>query len=362
MTSTSDFLELDFLAVETAKSGDAICLRYSIDGESTVHVVDGGFTDMGEKIVDHLTAHYCNPVHIEHVVLTHPDGDHALGLKYVLENCSVGNLWMNRPWLYADEIISEFTTYNSVDALKSKLKKVYCHTAALEQIADDAAIPVREAFQGAQIGIFHVLAPSRERYLKLVVESDKTPVSVVVEETLAEKIARAGAAIAKAAGKLINALWGEEVFSTEPTSSENEMSIVQFANFEGTTFLLTGDAGRDALTEVVEYAPTAGIGLPGIKKFQVPHHGSRRNVSSELLDALLGPKVTQTSSRTFEAYISSAKADPDHPRNSVVRSMYHRGGDVFATEGRSLVTGVRRKKRDGWTTASATPYPEEQEE
>lgn len=362
MASNSDFIELDFLAVETAKSGDAICVRYSIDGETIVHVVDGGFTDMGQKIADHLKDCYGNPAHIEHVVLTHPDGDHALGLKHILENYSVGNLWMNRPWLYAEELISQFTTYNSVEALKSKLKKIYCHTAALEELADDAAIPIRETFQGTQIGIFHVMAPARERYLQLVVQSEKTPEGVTAEETLAEKISRAGAAIAKAAAKLVNAIWGDEVFSTEPTSSENEMSIVQYAKFDGTTFLLTGDAGREALAEVIDYAPVAGLALPGIDKFQVPHHGSRRNVSSELLDSLLGPKVSETSPRTSQAYISSAKADPDHPRKSVIRAMYHRGADVFATEGRSLATGVNRPARNGWGKADATPYPTDQEE
>lgn len=362
MSSTSDFIEVDFLAVETAKSGDAICVRYSIDGEETIHIVDGGFTDMGETIAEHLRAHYGNPAYIEHVVLTHPDGDHALGLKYILDNFTIGTLWMNRPWIYADELIGQFPTYNSVDALKSKLKKIYCHSAALEEIAEESGVPIQEVFQGAQIGIFSVLAPSRGRYLQLVVQSEKTPEGVIAEKTIAEKLSDAGTAIAKAVAKLVNAVWGDEVFSTEDTSSENEMSVVQFTNFGGTTFMLTGDAGRAALTEVIEYAPSAGLALPGIQRFQVPHHGSRRNVSSELLDALLGPKVAESRARTFLGFISSAKADPDHPRKSVIRAIYHRGGDVYATEGQSVVTGVNRPNRTGYSSAAAIPYPTEQEE
>ena len=39
----SDFYEIDFLDVETAKSGDAIALRYGINGVTQVHVVDADF-------------------------------------------------------------------------------------------------------------------------------------------------------------------------------------------------------------------------------------------------------------------------------------------------------------------------------
>jgi hypothetical protein len=37
----ADFIELDFLGVETDRSGDAITLRYSVNGKTSVHVVDG---------------------------------------------------------------------------------------------------------------------------------------------------------------------------------------------------------------------------------------------------------------------------------------------------------------------------------
>lgn len=35
----ADYFEIDFLGVETAKSGDAITLRYSVNGNAGVHVV-----------------------------------------------------------------------------------------------------------------------------------------------------------------------------------------------------------------------------------------------------------------------------------------------------------------------------------
>lgn len=42
------------------------------------------------------------------LVLSHADNDHACGLVGVLEKSDVKNLWMNRPWLYAPQIIDQF--------------------------------------------------------------------------------------------------------------------------------------------------------------------------------------------------------------------------------------------------------------
>ena len=38
----ADNFDIDFLGVETAKSGNAIMLRYLVNGIKGVHVVDGG--------------------------------------------------------------------------------------------------------------------------------------------------------------------------------------------------------------------------------------------------------------------------------------------------------------------------------
>ena len=54
----ADYFEIDFLGVETAKSGDAITLRYSVNGTEGVHVVDGGYLDTGDQIVEHLKTYY----------------------------------------------------------------------------------------------------------------------------------------------------------------------------------------------------------------------------------------------------------------------------------------------------------------
>lgn len=362
----SDFFEIDFLDVESDKSGDAIPLRYQIDDTAYIHVVDGGFQDTGQKVVDHIKKYYDNPTYIDHVVVSHPDGDHAGGLRTVLETFEVGHLWMLRPWVYADEIIDRFSRFSSVENLKKRLKEIYPNIAALEEIADEKGIPIYEPFQGETIGAFTVLAPTKERYLDLIVQSERTPESS--EE--AQKAAAEGfkAFFEKAAAKavtLLKAAWGAEVFSPEETSAENEMSVIQYANLCGKRILLTADAGRGGLAEAADYAPDIGITLPGIDRFQVPHHGSRRNVSTETLDRWLGPRLPsmpQKGEERFTAIISSAKKDEDHPRKAVVRACIHRGAKVVTTEGVSIRTSHNAPERQGWTAATPVEYPEEQEE
>ncbi len=363
----ADFFEIDFLDVEAKKSGDAITIRYEISNVQYVHVVDGGYLETGDKVLQHIEKYYENPEKIDHVVSTHPDGDHAAGLRKVLENREVKNLWMNRPWLYVDEIIDRFARFTNKDNLVKALKEAYPNTAALEKIAEEKGIPIHEAFQGAKIGAFTVMAPTRARYLNKIVESEKTGQIAKVEEawqqgkSLADIIYET---VAKAAN-LIRAAWGAETFPVEGTSAENEMSVVQYALLCGKTILLTADTGREGLQEVVNYAPSVGLTLPGINRFQVPHHGSRRNVSTELLDKILGEKLPhkpETDGTKFTAIISSAKLDGDHPRNAVVRAMHHRGAKVLSTEGRGIRTMQGAPDREGWSAAKGLPYPDEQED
>lgn len=353
----ADFIEIDFLGVETSKSGDAITLRYSVGGVTNIHVVDGGYVDTGDQIVKHLQEFY-GTTHVDHVVLTHPDQDHANGLRKVLEQCTVGQLWMNRPWLYAEELIDRFETYNSIDALRSKLRSVYSATAALEDIAIEKNIPISSPMQGATIGAFTVLAPTKGRYLDLVVESEKTP-QVATEGLIADAVGGFAKAF-KFAANLIKSLWGQEYFPADGTSSENEMSVVQYTQINGNRVLLTGDVGRDGLTEAADYSPYAGLALPGIWAFQVPHHGGRHNVNTEVLDRWLGERLPSLPAATsWNAICSSAKADEDHPRKSVIRAMLHRGAHFSATEGRTIniSSGISR----GWSPIPQATYPDEQE-
>ena len=363
----ADYFEVDFLEVHTSKSGDAIGIRYELRGGTYIHVVDGGYLATGEKIVDHINEYYGRPSFINHVVVTHPDQDHAEGLQAVLETFKVGALWMLLPWNYVDELIDRFDRYTNPDNLKRKLREAYPYLVELEAIAKRKGVPIFEPTQGAQIGAFTVLSPSRPRYLDLIVTSAKTP-KQAVQDSMLTQVGRTLVEAARMAKAFVWASWGEETFPEEGTSNENEMSVIQFARLCGETIVLTADAGRDGLKEAADYAPYVDLALPGgVNRFQIPHHGGRHNVSTEILDLWFGKRLKSRpapGSGAFSAIVSAAKDDELHPRKVVVRAFIHRGATLVSTDDGSGAkrTSFNAPYRAGWSAAIPVDYPEETEE
>ena len=350
----TDFIEIDFVEAGDSGSGDAIAIRRRSQGADWIYIVDGGYTADGEKLREHLRVHYDNPSYIDHVVLTHPDTDHASGLETVLCNCQVGCLWMNRPWLHVDELKPEFKYYQDRERLIARLKRDFPKVAELDEIANERGIEIRDAFLGDKIGEFTVLSPSKPTYLKLIVESDKTP------KPASKTMARMEESVSVAQ-------WGEENLKGdyEGTSAENESSIVQFADICGKTLLLTGDAGVRALTEAYYAAISLGIVPPHVLDwFQVPHHGSRRNLSTEVLDIWLGERLPfqQEENSRLHAIVSANQEDQEHPKKATVRALIHRGWRVVQTAGTLRVNSVGAPTRPGWVPATPFVYPTEQED
>jgi hypothetical protein len=55
---------------------------------------------------------------------------------------------MNRPWLYAQEVIDKFHANYMVQGLTAKMRELHPYLVEMEQIAYQKKIPVRDAFQG----------------------------------------------------------------------------------------------------------------------------------------------------------------------------------------------------------------------
>ena len=347
----ADFIELDFIEAGDKGSGDAIAVRHHQGSYDWVYIVDGGYSDDGQKLLDHIRKHYDGPAYIDYVVLTHSDTDHASGLETVLEECRVQRLWMNRPWEHVDELMPKFERYQDRDRLISRLKRDFPKVAELEEIAKRKGIPIEDAFQGDTVGVFTVLSPRKSMYLDLIVESEKTPVPA------AKMMAKLEEGVSAAA-------WGEESLKgdTEGTSAENETSVVQFAEVCGKRILLTGDAGVRGLSEGLDAARALGQSTSPLDWFQVPHHGSRRNLSSDVLDAWLGKKLPKaTESPTTVAVVSANQNDKEHPKKAVVRALIHRGRKVVQSKG-TLHVFTNDAPTRGWTAATPLEYPVDQED
>jgi beta-lactamase superfamily II metal-dependent hydrolase len=114
----------------------------------------------------------------------------------------------------------------------------------------------------------------------------------------------------------------DDVLEEEPglldepvTQAENEASVILATQFDGNVLLFTGDAGVRALSRVAN-----GYRLGACRWMQIPHHGSRRNITRELIEHF----------RPQTAYVS-AEGNKKHPRRAVVNAFKAVGTAVFST-------------------------------
>lgn len=350
-------LELDFLPVGTS-NGDAICVRYGDANQGYyLNLIDGGYTDTSKTIINHIRQNYGSWYHINHMVLSHADNDHAMGLVGVMEQVDVKHLWMNRPWLYAAETLERFHGNYTLNGLIRRMRDLHPYLVRLEELALEKGTIIHEVFQGSQIGAFHVLAPSRKRYIDLIPDLDKTPTPFrdSTESLLAK-------ALMEAAAKWVEERWNIETLSnnpTPPTSASNETSVVQHALIDRSSVLLTADVGPIGLMEAANYAQAIGRLTPPTH-VQVPHHGSRHNVTPDVLDRWLGPISVQGTFRG-NAYCSVGSDKPSYPRGQVKNAFMRRGYKVHATRTSSVYGYSGTSLRSGWTNSTPETFDDQVE-
>jgi beta-lactamase superfamily II metal-dependent hydrolase len=355
-------IEIDFLPVgEGEHSGDAIAVRWVEDGNYKVLVYDGGHRGTGQTLVDHVKKHY-NTTHVHFAVNSHPDNDHAGGLSVVLEQLSVGQLWMHQPWNYSDDIRHYFHDGRiTSDSLAKRLQDKMSAAYALEKLAEKKEIPVYEPFAGSVIGIFTVLSPEKDRYVHdLIPEFEKSP-----ELRAVKQMVKSAASFVMEAMGFVAELWtGENLPDTVSTSAENESSAVLFAAVGERGFLLTGDAGVDTLRASAAYAASRGVHLPTRVTFaQIPHHGGRHNVSTETLNLVFGePHANAQVAQNRTAFVSASQRAPRHPKRKVTNAFNRRGFVVTQTKGASIRHSFDMPARPGWVATSSVPFYEEVEE
>lgn len=325
--------EIDFLPVGDSY-GDAIVIRYGEDTNGYyLHVVDGGRIDTGQTIINHINKYYPG-YFINHMVVSHADNDHACGLIDVFKNFKVLNLWMNRPWQYAPEILHNFHGNFTLQGLIDDIKDRHPYLVELEELAMAQGTQIQEVFQGATIGQFTVLAPSRERYIHLIPEFEKTPTSY--RDEAAAPNTGLLRVIMEGAKSWLEEKWDVETLSDNPqppTSASNESCVVQYSTLAGQNILLTADVGPEGLGEAADYAAALGLGRPDF--IQIPHHGSRHNVTPSILDQWLGSKKSP-GTEIGTAFCSIGANKPDYPRGQVKNAFIRRGFKVFSNRERMI--------------------------
>jgi beta-lactamase superfamily II metal-dependent hydrolase len=379
--------EVDFLPVEAGeKSGDAIAMKIWNDRVWWVIVIDGGYTDDGDALVDHINRYYgTNRVNL--AISTHPDADHASGLIRVVEQMDVEVLWMHQPWNRV-----------STSHLQSRLRRDLDAAKALETAAQKKGIPIIEPFSNAKYeNLVYAIGPTESFYRKQLADFDCMPESENAFSWVGQpppgalrslnlaayrslsgvgqpppttlgalaRIAAAAAAPPSAWGSLSGLTSRQEDWNTETldddcdTSAENNTSVILAINLAGNENgwgMFTGDAGEPGLMSALDWLDATNFKTSRFAFVQIPHHGSEHNISPAVLNRWLGmPQLFDIKTRT--AYVSSARKAPKHPSEKVMNAFRRRGAWPYATEGVSIChSSPDAPNRDGWSSLNPHPF------
>lgn len=353
--------EIDFHPVGNgAHSGDAITMRYLDDNNTwRVIVIDGGYEANGHNVVSHIRNVYGTEV-VDHVVSTHPDNDHITGLRVVLEQLSVRNLWIHVPYWHAERMIQYFHDPRwTLDGLTNDIRRAYPAVQELVQLAQAQGANIGGPFQGRQIGPFTVMSPSSEMYEGLLPQFRDTPKPLrELLANLGHWLTGIGRRVAHDIRKAIQEdIYEETLREGGTTAAENESSVILYASIDSQGILLCSDAGLRALRSAVNYANSQRIRLgTGLAVFQVPHHGSRNNVSPSILDQLVGPMAPLGSRSSIWTVISCAPEDETHPRQVVVNALVRRGLEPVTTKEGIFMIHSGTQLRPGYGPVPPVPF------
>lgn len=360
--------EIEFLPVgDGCKPGDAIVVRYGDVNAWELMVIDGGNLNSGKQLVSHVKANFGYNAVISHALVTHPDGDHASGMREVLDGLRVKSLWMHLPWQFAAAARPYFANKNWTDqGLAQELRREYDILGDLVAMSVKKNIPVQQPFAGASIGPFRVVSPWENVYPYFIPQFDRTP------DADQAALEAAGFWIGKAPGLLAGLLekaaakvqkWITESWDNERlkdggvTSASNETSVVLYGDFgPGRRVLLTGDAGIWGLTMATCYASNNGLSMQDFMLVQIPHHGSRRNIGPTILNTILGPIKPNGTPPHSCAFVSAPKDDDTHPRKMVLNAFIRRGYKVGATQGNKIVHWGGFTARQGYGVLPPLPF------
>ncbi|HVY89963.1 MAG TPA: hypothetical protein VG942_13925 [Hyphomonadaceae bacterium] len=360
--------EIEFLPVgDASKAGDAIVIRYGEPDGFNVMTIDGGNMASGELAVEHIRKQFGHHIYIDHAVLTHCDADHASGLREILNEIEVKNLWLNAPWAFVSECRPYFLDKTiSDERLAKKIRDEYPIISEIVETAQQKGIPIKCLFAGDTIGPFHVLSPHREFYVALVPQFDRMPEPDQEAIEAAhfwigkQELSAFGAlfeALKAKAQKWIPETWeGERLKDGGITNASNESSVILGGQFEHGPVLLTGDAGVTGLHLAAWQTEQIGFPLQEFSFVQIPHHGSRRNIGPTILNRMVGPILARGSEPHFSAFVSAPKDDDSHPRKMVLNAFIRRGGKVIATQGTSKIYWGGFPVRDDYSAAVPTPF------
>jgi beta-lactamase superfamily II metal-dependent hydrolase len=321
-----------------AACGDCLCLEYAgNDGRSRQLLIDGGLGSAFKQGLGMWLDEAVRPKHVDVAVVTHVDGDHIEGMLYALRE---GRLRADDMWFNGrQQLIRQFPeagarTTTQGDTLSRLIPDTERNLAVngsafVVQPGQPSVVPLPGGARAV------LLSPSEDRLKRLltkwpepsrdVTEPSEDEVRI---STLEDELER-GVVVERGPGR-----FGGD------TSVANGSSIAFLFEHLDVSVLLTGDAYASVLTESIQtLLNTRGLEKLKVDIFKLPHHGSRQNITDDLL-TLVDPR------RILVCTDGSKYEHPDEDAIVKVRQHYPNAEICFTdrtpiTEQRaSLIGGV----------------------
>jgi hypothetical protein len=340
------------LHVLPAGIGDALVLDYGTAGAVSRVVIDGGVGKTAGPLADFL-----GPTpKIEMLMITHVDNDHIMGALKMLEQRlnepTIDDLWFNG---YRHLPTSSLESMGPVEGerlttlivdrgLPWNTNPIFGGHAVMT--SGDSTPPVATLPGGLTCT---VLSPGREqlveirkKWVEAVGEANLNPAAITPEEPL-----RPAGRLERMGGTDVAALAAEE--SPMDNKEANGSSIAILAAWADRTALFTGDAHADVLIDTLNHwlGPT---GTLEVDVFKLPHHGSKANVTNELM--------ARVKAKCY-VFSSSGEGRSKHPNDQAVARVI-----VNSTGPRTLAFNYRNKRTELWDPANlksehgyTTQYP-----
>ncbi len=300
------FYEIDVLNLGNADA--KIVDLYDDNGQNYIILIDGGNPGDGKKILYNLRK-YHSQNYIDLIISTHPDKDHIGGLSEVVTSIPTNAVWIHDPFKHINSRSFRLLLGGVKSQGKARrLVESFENTFEFITLIDRLKIPRIEPFDGTSFGPLSVIGPTVNYYEEMI-SGFKNVDSFVSNDLKGNNLIQ----------DLLDLL--AEDSSTDcvldennETSNENNSSVIILGLLDNKKFLFTGDAGVQALLDV-----SSRCQLDNIHWFDVPHHGSKHNLSMTLLNY-------------FQPEISSISADGSkkHPSQAVVNALKIHG-NVYCT-------------------------------
>ncbi|MCL2770284.1 MAG: hypothetical protein FWD42_09295, partial [Solirubrobacterales bacterium] len=274
-----DMIEFDFLPVgDGERSGDAIALRYSHPqtGAPVVGVIDAGFEDDGEAVVEHVNVYYNTDV-ADFMLSTHPDSDHINGARKVVCGLHVRTLLIHRPSWHG------YPNNSGADSADE-----------LAELAERRGANVIEPFQGVcGFGDLVIAGPTPRYYRDMLAAQEATTQPASVRKSFAERYFGGGGSVVATLRQVLDAFPVEMPFGDAGgTSPRNNSAAIVSLVVDGNHFLLPSDAGVPAIGQALDYLDAIGRTRYPLNLFVLPHHGSRHNIDRATITRILGDPTT----------------------------------------------------------------------